>query len=632
MVGCRECGKKVQDKVMEKKERGEELTKREQKVLDADKPEDALPSIFGIPLHGLLIPGVPTCWLCTTAGVVGSTIVTALLFVLLREFSSLAEPQMLNLAYAVFGTQVALVALMGRYPYFGAKFGLSFESFLNRGGDQELQGSLLEPEPEIEFDIKTDPSADRDELPDDYFEAQEQRFREIVQKKDRKIESLQQSLSHERAERMEAQQEREQWEEDAKEFKQEKDEKEQQIEQELLPTIEDKEKQIRHLSDFGYDRGDDDRGLNRIPLWIPAPNGGGLIGPYWYVKTVEVHLERDDYYGTAEFAFVVNRQGAQLPNHIPDYIDWDQIPRWEDHLLPDPRTVKNPAEYEHMGKKGYPHIDLDERPFEEYPNVLFQENKARFRENRELVNKRFGELEIQHVSLTLAFTKKENDQGTEEWFYVPPAYDPRGFEQANEQRNLARKRYRQLRALQNQLEQKDEYVAELSHEIELLEEQLNIKDGFLKDKREETKKAIAAATKMENNGEEDRRAMRLLNEEVLSGRRQLEKALEGRRHSDERRVEEATDTNRILEENENMRERERKVDRAFQRIYGSGWESLEVEFDFEAIDNGGGEHTKEEVISQFRREVDRNDEQFGRLARTIDEDLIQDLYADGGEE
>ena len=85
MIGSRGCGQKVQDKVEEKQERGEELTATEQQMLEADDP-DAVNAvgpqipIVNVPISGPVVRSVPTCWLCTGAGLVGSLVVTVFVY------------------------------------------------------------------------------------------------------------------------------------------------------------------------------------------------------------------------------------------------------------------------------------------------------------------------------------------------------------------------------------------------------------------------------------------------------------------------------------------------------------------------------------------------------------------------
>lgn len=639
------CKKHLWNQVKEKEDQEglESLTETERKIATADESEldEVVPENYG-PASDY---DGDYCKFCYWVGRLGAAVTGAaialVLFWFVSRHSGLVNEQQL---YASGGALVLgflawvyldrKVKVKGYFPVLGPRLGPIVERLFAAIGihvtatarrkyaqEQPVSDGGVDVIDGEDYDLKTNPDVDEHELPDNYFDAQEQAFRQKLQRLRDKKESLEESLRNERGEKIELKNELEETQQEINTVKQAKKKKEEEISN-YKEKMEELDTKIQHLSDWGHAAGDSDRQRNRIP--VTRHGNGATVGiGKWLVKVVEVRLDdRMDFHEPAKFAFCVDSPGEDIPSHIPEVItDWK---RYEDYLYPHPDNVKNPAKFVHPGEAGYPNVDLTDRPINEYPEVLFHSDLSKVRAERQRMEEEREVGSLENVGAKLAYDKDGN--------YVPPSFDIRGFESLQEQRNLAQKRYRHIRMLESQLEQKEECVEDLRHAVTVLENQLDLKDGFLQDARDQARGATEAAMLTEQQTEQARRGVEYMKHQNHHNRELWEEANEQLRNVEEERIKDNAELSQTVEEYNNMDQRKRNSDKLFQAIWGLGWESAEKEFDFEKIEAGESEHSKEDVISQLRHEVEQGIEQdkaFDRLFRNHASDVITNGQAGG---
>lgn len=613
MAGCKV---HVQNEIKEKADRGEELSDEEQSILNADSEEldQLVPSAYG-PLSGA---NIAHCPFCHRVGQVGAFTIGAIIgsVLYLQAGGIKIEPTVgFGIGLAVWLVLAAVVGYKGYFPVLGPLIGPRVERLLAGIGKYPTATARREyRDSEAATDggtavenganVIVGEDAQEVHLPDDYFEVQEDRAREKFRHLKRKLEAAQESLSEERAEKFELKEELENNRQELKKTKQVEQQAQQQLQdhEEELQTANQK---VQQLSDFGHNRD----AQNRLPIMVW--DNGVPVGPKWFVKIVQVKLDIEGYHGTYKFAFVVNDQAAELPDHIPSTIQESELGRYEDHLLPHPEKVRNPPEYEHMGEPGYPHVDRTDAPVEEYPRVLFWEDLGEVRDARQRIDETTKENEIQHAFLTLAYDTRGR--------YVPPPFDARGFEPRSELRDKARKRFQQIRELNMFLESKDNVIDDLQHQLTVLEERFKMQEGRIRDSQEQAKSLSEAAFKMTRQSEQDRKKIEHLNNEAETSKLIADRATEQVRNERKKRMDDAAEDSRLLSNYNAAHNREQVMSRVFNAIWGSGWNHPTDPYDYEAIKEGKSDTPIAEVVREFRAEADPDE--YDRLLKRIDNEL-----------
>lgn len=324
----------------------------------------------------------------------------------------------------------------------------------------------------------------------------------------------------------------------------------------------------------------------QIPTILRNPEGVP-IGPKYYVKTVEIHLQQPGASGPHPFAFLVDEPGQDV-SFIPDTIGHNEVDEYRQYgdFYPDPDTVKNPPEFEHPAHQAYPPTRPNANP-DAYPNVLFHEDPSLVREARKEKNEVTGE--PQQAVLTLAYTTDGN--------YVPPTYDPRGFENYTEEREKNQQLQRQLSVLQHSKKQLEDRVEDLQFQLDLSEderERLKQEQSQLRD-RAETALEVAHKQSREQSalqrGLSDAHADRLEQEEQLEqlreqAHRERRRAVLGNGHDVESSI-----------TNEKAKKKAEEVYwTAWQTIRATPWEPA----DYDKADVDNGDMPVAEAVADFR--------------------------------
>lgn len=635
-AGCKGCGESLQAEVEAKQESGEDLTEEEERILQADDPNDVVPTVFGIPAYGRLssYDGVH-CGFCEKVGYGLSVLFTGGFYVGVDSYTSWASSTVATSAFLVLAIQLLMVALFGRYLLIGPVvgpiveqvaaeyFGIYLTEKAKReypstdgkqptatdgGADVLTSNTSTTDDPTPDFDSTSD-SVD---LPESALDSVRDKARKKIQEYQRKTEALQEQLSEERSEKIEY-----------KNDLQEKNQKLQSLQQEKQQTKQEAQKKeekldkardrINKLSDFGHTRSGD-----RIPV-VYHHSKGGKVGQLWLVKTVEIHLERDDYYGTAEFAFCTEKAEEQLPSelqgNVPDTMNENQMKQWSDYIYPDPERVSNPAKFVHMGKKGYPDVDLESQPMEEYPEVLFHENLARVREIRKEIDQPDVENGVTQSVLTLAYD--EQDQ------FVAPPYDARGFGSVQEYREKARQRYRKMQRLQNKLDHKQEHIEDLQHELKLLKDEVDMKESFLDDARRQQREATQAAMTAEHTQESERRNTEVLKRQKQTYKNVADRSMKAAQTERERRLEERAEGHGVVNDYEEMKDEQQMLLDFVSAISTLGWQPDHHDgWDYDRVHDERDFAEMREIVNEYREE--NND----KLAKKIEGQVVSDI---GGE-
>lgn len=654
LPGCNGCGEGVQAEAQVKQGRGEELSEDERAVLDADDPNEALPTVFGIPAYGPLSPYNGTyCKLCYWTGLILCFMITAT--------AGYVHPDGLTadvyfglplwvVLFVFFVFQTMVVGYLGRYPILGAVFGpivertaasqdvyLTAKAKQDYADDESNSGTEygdvdMEETEWRDMDIRNDipegvsvdiPVSDdvagRDEVINRLQEHVE-RFREDVKYWKTKAKGRKEILEKRSAELQDRDDKLEKHRKSVKELKNEKKQKEELLD-EKEQRVETLETKLSHLADFQLGTSNQ-RKNSRIPIWVPnAGNGGSKVGVYWLIQTVQVQYNRKDWQGSGWHALVVDNKADPLPGTPPDKISSEDIPKWEEHLLPRPDDVVNPAQFEHMDSPGYPRVDPTDQPLDEYPRVLFHESLGKTREALNDIEESVSGIN-NTVCLTLAYDTEGN--------YVPPPFDVRGYSPRSKWENLVRKRNRLIQSLNAHKSDLENAIEDLQHALQTTRQELEAESISAEQARKHATRTLDSLREKNRQLESNRRAVKVAQEEIEDHRQYAETAHEQAMREKEKRFKHQKLSDETIKNYESLNERDDKLRRIFEGITAL-WnrQNGDEPFDYDAIRNGDSEHSREDVIREFYENAD--DDEHRQLMKTIEQEMHNFAIADGGE-
>lgn len=649
LPGCKGCGENVEAEIEAKEESGGQLTQHEQRI--KEEGAAAVPFAYG-PLSSY---NGTFCGFCLRVGVLLVFVVTGLTAFfgrerLATEIVAGVEGWSLLLLFSVL--QLGLVLWLGRYPILGAVFGPIVERiaaslgwYITAKAERDYAGESDEEIPVAAQDVDMDEveweeldvgeqipqgtSVDL-EVPDNLAGRDEviNRLRDQIETvKERaeywktKASARKEMLNERSAELQKRDDELQKKQKSLKQLKNEKNQKEQRLEkkEERVQTLETK---LDQLSDFQLATADQQK-ETRIPIWVPhAEKGGSKVGPYWLVQTVQVQYNRKDWSGSGWHALVVDDKSDPLPGSVPNKITSDEVSRWEEHLLPRPDEVTNPAEYEHMDSPAYDHVNLNQRPLDEYPRVLFHESLSQTREALNEIEESISGV-VNSVSLTLAYDTNGN--------YVPPSYDPRGFESRTEWENLARKRNRLIQSLTAEKRNLTNTIDDLRHALQTTQQELQAESISAEQARKHADEALSSLREKNRNLKETRQALETAEDHAKfhwNNWEQANKALKDEREDRLKEKRAQTDTVKQYESLHDRDELARKLFNAIEVVWPG--RNGDRPYDYDAIREGESDHSREDVIRDFYQRAD--DDEFRALKKRIEQEMQNFAMADGGED
>ena len=470
-------------------------------------------------------------------------------------------------------TQMIVVGMKGHYPVLGPIFGPIAERILatfriyptakakqkyGSDDDHEFSETQLAEVSDSDLPDNVNGNPGTPDLPDE----------RVVQLK-RQIGKYEGLLEQERAAKTEILTELDEVESERESLQQTK----QQIEQQKEQIREEYQEVKKHHEKFWVGRSREGREQLPTLIW----NGeGASVGPKYYVKTVEIKLQRDDVYGTFPFAFLVDDPSdandlGQIPENILDG-EVEQYQKYGD-FYPDPETVTNPPQFEHPGQSGYPqttpNADVDE-----YPRVLFHEDKGVVRKARKEKNEVTDN--PQQSVLHLAYTENGD--------YVPPKFDPRGFENYNEERNKVQKLRRTVSTWKHRKKKKDDKIEELEHHLDLANDRVEDLQHELEQNREQVRSAHQIAHKQTQELATQKRALADTHRERMELEDDLERQRD-RAHKERRRAIEGNGSAEAVLEREKAKQASNPVFwTAAQLIDGCPWEP--VDYNYHDVEHG----------------------------------------------
>lgn len=639
MVGCRSCGESVQAEAQAKQDRGEELTEDEQRVLDAEDPNEVLPKKFGIPVYGRLSSyDGQFCPFCEKVGFLLAIGLTAVLanFVFQSEFTG----NTFWIATLLIGAaQLGMVLYTGRYLIVGAIAGPIVERVFAAGGiyltekaKQEYKTENSQPElvdendlPEgSQVDVGDDGSVDV-HLPGDPTDREEELARKYEQQK--------QLTRKERAKKSE--------------FKaevQEKDKELNQVQQKIQKKdkkIQETEKEVAEIETIaetlfgssgllngnitpcmGFDENDNPviKGLVVTTVWheVNLDHYSGRYPNALIVDTLDEARDFQSFKGKVDIGQKI--EGMELYNRIAKY------GRWAINI----EKVDNPPKYMSPEHPDYPQTS-SKSPIQdrgEYPEVLFWNGESGVNQAQQEpdFHSERGKKPVRILAYNDPNHKKDEGQQTQN--YKPPGFDPRGSERVSELDDENRKLDRLLRTRRSQLKKLSKDYRDLNHEKEILEDKLQHQEDLTnrtrKDEREAQKRSQLLTEEVQNT----KRGLDRLDSELDEVEDLYEEADEKRKQHRRDRIDESDSFHEEVESAKSQRSRVEKVTDAFETIRATGYTGNGKDIDLAAVADGESEYSREDVVRIFLEDDDVGD-QLNRVQKNITGNLT-DGAASGG--
>lgn len=402
---CESCQKKArqQAKLNYKKaqEEGEEVSDRVEAVAKGDKDP---PTFYG-PISGA--DEEFRCKTCFYGGILGSILVTIVFGVLFHLYPQGYTQQTVGYAVVFVGAvQIAFVLYAGWHPV-GAYIG----PFLERHGIISEEYS----EEEQEEETMTETETEKFDLPDDYFEKEQQ-----LSALEREKQELKETLHEERGRADELSEQIDQKEKQIEQLNKTKQQVEEERDEKVDNLIQVQNK-FGRLADFHDFRG---RKSERVPIFQYDRNGIRYRLGYFAGWVDTASLQKDESGEWREdrsyiAALVVGNRGDSI-GQIPEFADKGDEAIF-DYIYPHPKEVDRSQlpEVRHPGEFAWRADNPGVEDGNRFPNVLVQENLKKLRDSR----KQFDEASDipKRVSMTISY----DEQGA----YVPPHFDSRGFEQ-----------------------------------------------------------------------------------------------------------------------------------------------------------------------------------------------------------
>jgi DNA repair exonuclease SbcCD ATPase subunit len=582
MAGCR-----IHLKNQLAEEQGErELTEREREIVNTpdDQLEDVAPTKYG-PLSDF---DGSYCRFCHRMGQIGALVfgVTAALIVWWSIQNGTIDVPNWAIGVAGIGVWAPLAYITGvngYFPILGPRLGPYVEGFLANLGiyvtatarkEYEEEPNSTEPEDEITIDEIEMESTD---LPDDYLKSKNHEVDELKRKIQRLKEEKQryQKLAEKR--KKDKNQKKTEL-ETVKDEKKSLAQKRQQLESKIEEVQQEKQ-QLQQSIQLGTQSGITKGPTNvspddAVPV-VTQHETGDYVGFFWMLKVVD--YKHPGFNQTIPIPFGVwnLEELDQIPTSIPDVMEREDVPEFEDYLIFDPRRLDQPIDVKSTAHPKYEEGDV----------ALFHGDLGNVEELRkEALSPEDRDADFNQAILKLGLDTAGNP--------VPTEADVRGFERRQELRNQKQKFKRQFRQIKHQAEQQKEHIEELRHDYQILENERDQLQDRLAHLRDREKRSRQAAMSLEQNQELHRQQRSILERDLEQREHEVEELDEKRK---EHRKEAFEESDRLQQE---VAEYESRSD-ATKREHSAIEEILEVWEHPELDDTEAKNGDKKQFIRDF---------------------------------